>query len=125
MGAEAGADFGFTHLGSGLSLDARGRMLLVHQEKDFKEWGAAVALRIQPGREAGASGLSLSLEPSWGNASGGAQTLWQGGSDVWRSAAGVPALGAADPGWAPDRLSMEVGYGVLLPGGRQIKPFGR
>ena len=28
-------------------------------------------------------------------------------------------------GWAPDRLAMEVGYGVLLPGGGRIKPFGR
>ena len=201
MGAEAGAELGFTHAGSGLSLDARGRMLLIHQDRNFKEWGAAVALRVQPGREDG--GLSFSLEPSWGNASGGAQTLWQGGGDVWRSA-GVPGLGAsasavqpgsavpaagdqaghgsptgqggptghgsptghggptghgptghggppipgAGPahgigpahgfpsahgfgahqdarGWTPDRLAMEVGYGMALPGGGRIKPFGR
>ncbi len=177
MGAEAGAELGFTHAGSGLSLDARGRMLLIHQDRHFKDWGAAVALRIQPRSEAG--GLSFSLEPSWGNASGGAQTLWQGGDDVWRTA-GVPGLGAATPavqrggvpasggptghggptgpgdptgqggptspgagpahgfpsahgfgatqatrGWAPDRLAMEVGYGVALPGGSRIKPFGR
>ena len=123
------------------------------------------------------------MEPSWGNASGGAQTLWQG-TDVWR-AAGVHGVGAgaysggghvvanagdlgagrgeashADasaqkaspshvdpaaglsstrgfppaaglpsatngPGWAPDRLAMEVGYGIALPGGSQVKPFGR
>ncbi len=171
MGAEAGADLGLVHAGSGLSLDARGRMLLIHQDRNFKEWGAAVALRVQPGREDG--GLSFSLEPSWGNASGGAQTLWQGGADVWRTA-GVPGLGAPAPanpgggvptggdqagyggptghggltshggptspgagpthgfgapqdarGWAPDRLAIEVGYGVLLPGGGRIKPFGR
>ena len=171
MGAEAGADLGFTHEGSGLSLDARGRMLLIHQDRNFKDWGAAVALRIQPRSEAG--GLSFSLEPSWGNASGGAQTLWQGGADVWRTA-GVPGVGAMGPtapggavpaggdqpghggatgqggpaspgagpaqgfpsaygfgapqairGWAPDGLAMEVGYGVALPGGGQLKPFGR
>ena len=170
MGAEAGAELGFTHAGSGLSLDARGRMLLIHQDRNFKDWGAAVALRVQPRSEAG--GLSFSLEPSWGNASGGAQTLWQGGDDVWRSA-GVPGVGAMGPtapgggvpasgdptghggptgpgdptspgagpshgfpshgllaarnaaGWAPDRLAMEVGYGVALPGGGRIKPFGR
>ncbi len=171
MGAEAGAELGFTHAGSGLSLDARGRMLLIHQDRNFKEWGATVALRVQPGREDG--GLSFSLEPSWGNASGGAQTLWQGGGDVWRSA-GVPGLGTVPPavqrdgapasgdqaghggpagpgsptsngdgpthgfpsayglgahqdarGWTPDRLAMEVGYGVVLPGGGRIKPFGR
>ena len=171
MGAEAGADLGFTHEGSGLSLDARGRMLLIHQDRNFKDWGAAVALRIQPRSEAG--GLSFSLEPSWGNASGGAQTLWQGGADVWRTA-GVPGVGAMGPtapggavpaggdqaghggatgqggpaspgagpaqgfpsaygfgasqatrGWAPDGLAMEVGYGLALPGGGQLKPFGR
>ncbi len=171
MGAEAGAELGFTHAGSGLSLDARGRMLLIHQDRNFKDWGAAVALRIQPRSEAG--GLSFSLEPSWGNAAGGAQTLWQGGGDVWRSAS-VTGLGAAVPaspgsgvpagggqaghggptgqggpaslgagpahgfpsaygfgatqdarGWTPDRLAMEVGYGVALPGGSRIKPFGR
>ena len=124
MGAEAGAEFGLVHPGTGLHVDARGRMLLVHQEQNFKEWGASIAVRRQSGREDG-SGLSLSLEPSWGNASGGAQTLWQGGSNVWNAAAGPGRLGAAVPGLAPDRLAMEVGYGVQLPSGSRLKPFGR
>ncbi len=180
MGAEAGAEVGLAHQASGFSMTARGRALLVHQERDFKDWGAGFSLRLQPGGE-GEGGLSFSVEPTWGDAGAGARTLWQGGADVWRTAgaggfgapgriarpvgANVPAgsglarnpgdpsaqdASAADgdaaagsqaslglpassgllaatsaPGWAPDRVAMEVGYGVLLPGGNQVKPFGR
>ena len=116
-GPEAGAELGLVHAGSGLSLDARGRMLLIHQDRNFKEWGAAVALRVQPGRED--RGLSFSLEPSWGNASGGAQTLWQGGADVRRSA-GAPGLGAKPFG----RWSREGAAGYRLNVGTQWATLG-
>ncbi len=183
MGAEAGAEVGLAHQASGFSVTARGRALLVHQERDFKDWGAGFSLRLQPGGggEGEGGGLSFSVEPTWGDAGGGARTLWQGGADVWRTAgaggfgapgriarpvgASVPAgtglahnpddpsaqgASAADgtaaagsppglglpasagvlapasaPGWAPDRVAMEVSYGLALPGGAQVKPFGR
>ena len=121
MGAEAGAELGFTHRASGFSVDARGRTLLVHQAEDFKEWNASVALRLQPGRDQG--GLSFSLEPSWGTG-GGAGTLWQTrgrlGPDPQAMAQDVDA-----PGLTPDRLAMELGWGAVLPGGGQVRPFGR
>ena len=119
LGAEAGAELGFTHRASGFSVDARGRTLLVHQAEDFKEWNASVALRLQPGRDQG--GLSFSLEPSWG-AGGGAQTLWQ---TQGRLGPQAMAQHAAAPGWTPDRLAMELGWGAVLPGGGQVRPFGR
>ncbi len=181
MGAEAGAEVGLAHQASGFSMTARGRALLVHQERDFKDWGAGFSLRLQPGGGGEGGGLSFSVEPTWGDAGRGARALWQGGAEVWRTAgaggfgapggaarpvgANVPAgtglahnpgdpsaqgASAADggptagsqaslglpassgllaatgaPGWAPDRVAMEVGYGVLLPGGNQVKPFGR
>ncbi len=183
MGAEAGAEVGLAHQASGFSMTARGRALLVHQERDFKDWGAGFSLRLQPGGGGGEgeSGLSFSVEPTWGDAGRGARTLWQGGADVWRTAGvagfgapgrvarpiganvpaspepahnpgdpsaegmsganGDPAVGSqagpglpassgllaatSAPGWAPDRVAMEVGYGVLLSGGAQVKPFGR
>ncbi len=154
MGAEAGAEVGLAHQASGFSVTARGRALLVHQERDFKDWGAGFSLRLQPGGggEGEGGGLSFSVEPTWGDAGGGARTLWQGGADVWRTAgaggfgapgriarpvgANIPASpefrqsqGEASaqgaPSWTPDRVAMEVGYGVLLPGGTQVKPFGR
>ncbi len=182
MGAEAGAEVGLAHQASGFSMTARGRALLVHQERDFKDWGAGFSLRLQPGGGGESEGgLSFSVEPTWGDAGGGARTLWQGGADVWRTAGaagfsapvgavrpvgvnvpagaglahnqgdpsaqgasgadggstagsqagpGLPAgsgvlAATGAPGWAPDRVAMEVGYGVLLSGGAQVKPFGR
>ena len=29
------------------------------------------------------------------------------------------------PGLTPDRLAMELGWGAVLPGGGQVRPFGR
>ena len=122
MGAEAGAELGFTHRASGFSVDARGRTLLVHQAEDFKEWNASVALRLQPGRDQG--GLSFSLEPSWGAGGGGAQTLWQTQGRLGPQAMAQHAAVDA-PGLTPDRLAMELGWGAVLPGGGQVRPFGR
>ena len=130
-GAEAGGEFGFAHAGSGLVVEARGRALLMHQSKGFREWGAGFAVRLRPGRgrpgdgEA-PEGLSLSFAPTWGRAAGGAQTLWaaEGGlGGLGGFGAGAP--GQADaPGWAPDRVGLELGWGVPLPGGGVVAPFG-
>ncbi len=129
LGAEAGAEFGFAHLSSGLSVDARGRTLLAHQKDQFREWGASFAVRLQPGGQEG--GLSFSLEPSWGEAASGTQALWQaqaglgglGGQEL--GGGGTGAALADAPGWTPDRLAMEVGWGIVLPNGAQVAPFGR
>ncbi len=126
LGAEAGAEFGFAHLSSGLSIDARGRTLLAHQKDQFREWGASFAVRLQPGGEEG--GLSFSLEPSWGEAASGTQALWQAQAGLGGQERGVGGAGAAladAPGWTPDRLAMEVGWGIVLPNGAQVAPFGR
>ena len=127
LGAEAGAELGFTHRASGFSVDARGRTLLVHQAEDFKEWNASVALRLQPGRDQG--GLSFSLEPSWG-AGGGAGALWQTRGRLGPGPQAMAIAQDADanvdaPGLTPARLAMELGWGAVLPGGGQIRPFGR
>ena len=105
LGAEAGATLGFAHVPTGLSVEARGRALVAHQTSAFKEWGTGFAVRLQPGREQG--GLSFSVEPSWGDAS----VSDTSGTDM--------------PGWTPDRLALELGWGVVLPGGAQVTPFGR
>ena len=123
LGAEAGAELGFTHRATGFSVDARGRTLLVHQAEDFKEWNASVALRLQPGRDQG--GLSFSLEPSWG-AGGGAHTLWQTHGRLGPGPQAMAQHADVDaPGLTPDRLALELGWGAVLPGGGQVRPFGR
>ncbi len=125
-GAEAGVALGFTHVASGFSVEARGRGLIAHQTSAFREWGAGFAMRLQPGRDQG--GLSFSLEPSWGQATGSAQTLWQAQAGFGPQRATMrdptaPALRTS--GWSPDGLALELGWGVALPGGMQVKPFGR
>ncbi len=128
LGAEAGAALGFAHVPTGFSFEARGRTLVVHQTSAFREWGAGFAVRLQPGRDQG--GLSFSVEPSWGHGAGGAQSLWQAQTGLAPQQAaplGNPTmpLVADAPGWTPDGLAMELGWGVVLPGGAQVTPFGR
>ena len=124
LGAEAGGSVGFTHLRTGLSVEARGRTLLVHQAEDFREWGAGFAVRLQPGRERG--GLSLAVEPYWGEAAGGAGRLWDAPGGFGPQTLGRdPAYAPDAPGLSPDGLAMELGWGVALPGGGEFTPFGR
>ncbi len=133
LGAEAGATLGFAHVATGLSVEARGRALVAHQTSAFREWGAGFAVRLQPGRDQG--GLSFSLEPTWGDGLGGAQSLWQAQAGFAPHQAAplgdptAPPVGTAPvadmPGWTPDRLALELGWGVVLPGGAQVTPFGR
>ncbi len=124
-GAEAGAEVGLAHEPTGITVEARGRMLLAHQAEEFKEWGASVTVRVQPGRNR--EGLSLSLEPSWGDASNGAQTLWRGDYAALghKSLFDVPQAAGGGPGWMPARMAMELGWGLALSGGTKITPFGR
>ena len=136
LGAEAGATLGFAHMPTGFSFEARGRALVAHQTSAFREWGAGFAVRLQPGRERG--GLSFSVEPTWGDGSVsvGAQSLWQAQAGFAPHQAAAPladptappdgtAPGGNMPGWTPDRLALELGWGVVLPGGAQVTPFGR
>ena len=124
MGAEAAVQLGFSHDVVGLTVDARGRMLLVHQADEFQDWGASFALRLQPGR--GAGGLMFSLEPSWGSAGDGARTLWQTQAGLVPQADlnhALPSTGLSTG--TPDRVTAEIGYGVTTSGGGRLTPFGR
>jgi len=94
LGAEAGAEAAFDHAPTGLSVGLRGRALLAHQVGDLREWGAGFSLRFQPGGSA-ANGLSLSVEPAWGQAAAGAGTLWSRGTDAFGPAVARPAQLAA------------------------------
>lgn len=127
-GVEAGGEFGFTHLASGLTVEARGRALLAHSAEGYREWGAGLAVRLQPGRGAddGApEGFALSFTPVWGQAAG-AGVLWGAeGGVAGLGGFGAGAPGASDaPGWTPDRMGLELGWGVSLPGGGVVAPFG-
>ena len=121
LGAEAGLALGYAHAPSGIALDAKTRMLLVHEEEGFREWGASLLFKIKPG---GASGVSLSVKPAWGNAASRAQDLW-GGQTALREWVARSLSGSARGGFSPERLDVEVGYGIVSARGKKVTPFGR
>ncbi len=127
LGAEAGGEASFDHAPTGLSVAMRGRALLAHQAEGLREWGAGVSLRLQPGGTA-ETGLSLSVEPAWGAATGATGELWRQGPAAIGPAAQAAhpvAHQAAPSGWVPGRMAMELGWGVALDNGATITPFGR
>ena len=95
---------------TGLSADFRVRMLLAHQDEEFRERGMSVSFGYNP-TPSTPLGFLAKLTPSWGGqAESGAQALW-GRETVAGMADGGPAAGG--------RLEAELGYGMLV-GGRWV-----
>ena len=123
LGAEAGGEASFDHAPTGLSVGLRGRALLAHQADGLREWSAGFSLRLQPGGT-DPTGLSLSVEPTWGAGNGGTDALWQNGIAAFEPQPTTSGtLHAA--GWMPARVAMELGWGVALNNGAAVTPFGR
>ena len=107
-GLEIGGGVRYADAASGLSVEARARMLAAHADSNYREWGASATARLDPGERG--RGLSLSLSPTIGQAGSATDRLW----------------GAHDAhGFAPDGefeaargLRAEAGYGLALLGDR-------
>ena len=114
-GVEVGGGVSYTDPASGLTVEAKARGLIAHEEEGYREWGASGSVRIDPG--ASGRGLSLTLSPTWGAASSGTERLWG-----LRDASG---LGGRDGAFEPERrLDAEVGYGFsVLDGGAVAMPY--
>ena len=95
---------------TGLSANFRVRMLLAHQDEEFRERGMSVSFGYNP-TPSTPLGFLAKLTPSWGGqAESGAQALW--GRDTMAGMAdGGPAAGG--------RLEAELGYGMPV-GGRLV-----
>ena len=113
-GLELGGGLAYENTRLGLSVEARGRWLAKHREEGFEEWGASLDARLDPG----ASGLgpSFSLMPVWGRASSGIDALWE--DEASSLPGGVSTKEAAST--TPDRLDVEIGYGLRALGGRGV-----
>ena len=106
-GVEIGAGVSYADPASGLSVEAKTRMLVAHADSDYREWGASAAVRLAPDERG--RGLSLSLSPTLGAADSGADRLWGA-----RDAGGL----APDGEFAASRgLNAELGYGLSGPQG--------
>ena len=92
-----------------LTLDANFRTLATYGEDDYSETGFAIMALLNP--TAGATGLSISLSPSWGASTVHTNALWQDDLQVNR----VPDL--ANWGIAHNeqiRIDSNIGYGFLV-----------
>lgn len=100
----------------GLSIEAALGGLLAHEDAGYKEWGFSGALRYDPGRQG--RGLTASLLPTWGTATGGAQRLWEAADPRALTAAAAPTSGG--------RMDAELAYGFdALRGRGLLTPYAR
>ena len=107
-GFDLGGSLRYADAALGLTVEATGRTLLAHEDAAYKEWGASISVRVDPG--ASGHGLTLSVTPSWGaDAAGGAERLWS-----VRDARGLAGHGFD----TAMRLRAEVGYGLSAFRGR-------
>ena len=121
-GAEVGGGVTYGHPETGLDLSARGRAVVSHTASGFKEWGLGFSAAYDPGVPG--RGLHMSVEPAWGNAASGMNSLWE---ETARSAK-VSETDSDDEARQPDpdmALAAEAGYGLGLMNERGLlTPFG-
>ena len=102
-GAEVGVGIGYA--GAGVSIEGSVRALVAHEASGYEEWGASGSVRVEP--DAAGRGLSLTVAPSWGNASSAQERLWSAGD-----AGGLISGRSFEP---ESRLAAELGYGLAAP----------
>ena len=107
-GVELGGGVAWSDAATGLSIEAKARMLVAHADSDYEEWGASASARLDPGERG--RGLSFSLAPTIGASSSAAERLWGA-----RDARALAPDGAFEPGRG---LQGEMGYGMALFGDR-------
>ena len=102
-GMDVGGGLVVSDSSTGLAVDLRVRMLVMHQAEGFRERGMAVSLSYNP-TPSTPLGLVARVAPSWGGqATSGAEALW-----------GRETMGGMSPGGVAsgNRLDGEVGYGL-------------
>lgn len=119
-GAEAGGKVRYTDEARGLSVEGTGRMLLIHKDSDFREWGVGGALVYQPlGPD---RGLSLRMSASRGVVTGSAADLWSP-----QPAGNLGVRGhrvAGPPGGPANRFMTRVHYAMApFRNGVTVSPF--
>ena len=104
-GMDVGAGLIVSDASSGLAVDLRVRMLVMHQAEGFRERGMAVSLSYNP-TPSTPLGFVARVAPSWGGqATSGAEALWGR-----QTMAGLASGGVA----SGNRLDGEVGYGLPM-----------
>ena len=122
LGAELAGGASFANRRLGLVVEAGGHWLIAHQDRNFKERGARLAVRLDPGADG--KGWGFTLAPLWGNNSGGGDALWR--NNRMLSAGRNRMDGRDGVHWQPDRTQAALSYGLETWGGRgRLGPFAR
>ena len=100
--------------GGALVMEVGGRWLVAHRG-DVEEWGVSGGVRLEP-RGTG-RGLSLRVEPSWGEAGSGTGRLWEEGVAGRGSSGGGRTSGVG--------VEAELGYGLPAFGDGVGTPYTR
>ncbi len=106
LGVELGGSLRYSDPAHGLTMEAKARALLAHEESDYEEWGIGGYLHWDP--SAALEGFSLRLDSSWGVLADGANRLWE-----HQNTAGLASDSYTHP---VGRINLELGYGMYLPG---------
>ena len=108
-GAELGAGLAYQHPG-GIDIQAHGHMLLTHEESEFEQWGASLAVTFDWGPQG--EGLFFALVPTWGAPATGAEGMWETTRVAKNFLAGETEQGM--------NLDTRAGYGLNLPNGHGL-----
>ena len=114
FGMDIGGGIKWTVPSSGISFDASGRVLAVHQDADFKDWGVSASFAWDPD-PATKRGPSINLGQELGNQSGG-------GLDALFASGPPGTVNSADGGM---RISLDMAYGFERQYGMVGGPYGR
>ena len=112
-GIELSPGLYFSDPGSGFGVEVRGRALVLHSAENYEEYGLSATASLSPRSDG--LGPSLSLSPSWGNDTEGAETLWRD------DAFGQPSTRSSDRNAMS--LDARAGYGIRAMSGI-LTPFG-
>ena len=109
FGADLGAGLQFSDATGELSMQIRGRTLIVHEAGGFRDWGVSGSIRYDPYPDS-PRGLMISL----GHSAGGAS---DGGADALLGRGTLGGLGEGEAVEWNSRLVGEAGYGFGVLGG--------
>ena len=101
VGLELGGGLELRNPARGVSVQAGGRVLAMHSDRDYRDWSVAGSVRLDPGT--GGRGLALSLRPSYDT--GGAERA--GRLMREESFAGLESEGKPS-----GRVGLDIGYGL-------------
>ena len=107
FGLELGGALRYSDPAHGLTMEAKARALLAHEDGGYEEWGVGGYLHLDP--SVAGRGVSLRLDSSWGAMADGANRLW-----AHQNTGGLASDTYTNP---MGRIDLELGYGMDVPGG--------